>query len=73
MAKKMRPANRKKCVICGRRTARVRVFLADGAHSDICGKRNMETGGFEPSRCLAALSVEPGFLKLGQLYPIGSR
>ena len=60
-----RPSKRKKCVVCKGRMARVRVSYADGSHSDICGRRDMNAGGFEPSRCLSSLSPNP--VDVGQL------
>ena len=66
-----RPSKRKKCAICKVRTARVRVSYADGSHSDICGQRDMDAGGFEPSRCLSSLNPNP--VKVGQLFQTGNK
>ena len=60
-----RPPRRKKCVVCKGRTARVRVSHVDGTHRDICGRRDMNTGVFEPSRCMSYLSLKPA--KIEQL------
>ena len=54
-----------RCVVCKGRTARVRVSYADWTHSDICGRRDMDMGVFEPSSCLSSLSLNPA--KIEQL------